>query len=193
MTIPEPGKLLRTWSNVEDIAFGPLFLQYSVLATHLWNFTQEIYDFDRVVTGASDKASHDLVSTRPIKYLKDTAVEQKLRKSLAVLKNNVQLGREVHKVHTSILGIRFSIEAVEATRDDLRRSFAENMKEHEIFNLAHDMWEVIESAAENRFSMVDEVLRLDAPSSSHEMAGEGISAPSCSIEFQTTSLIYTYI
>jgi hypothetical protein len=178
---------LRTWEMIEDLEFGSLFLSHPIAAYAFWQMLHAFYDFDRIVCGLSEKGLQRTESwkrLKPFVYLKSRKIRNEWRRSLNVLKKEI----ECEIVEGEVLLLRLQdlldgVSGLENALSDLEENFAENLKDMMFVDV---MLEKTIQAVDDRRHMIANLLRLennnasfgsDSDGSKYGTLGESFSLP----------------
>lgn len=168
-------KTLNSWDMVEDLDLGEFFLAHPISGYSLWNMLQACYDLDRIICGnsAQDMERVEKWQTyKPFIYFKDKdkKIRDKWRKSLKLLKKEIECGfLEGDPLVQKLYGILIGVERLESAFEALEDNFSANLKG---LKYVDDMLDKIAKVVDDRRRMIAENLKLDSnPGSAND--GEG--------------------
>lgn len=196
---PDRGPSIKDLTSLKDFQFGAFFLQKPLSAMSLWNVMQIFYTLDRLVCCNSETDSGRVIEWElmPIfAYLEAKNVKRWWNTSLQNLGKVIQDNNSPKRPTGNVLfggskpsskqtlngkskeqalrrmdGISFGITKLEDAQRELRRSWKMNLEGVDIVDL---MLAKISKAAETRFSMIDDVLKMDKIQEGGRNVGNGI-------------------
>jgi hypothetical protein len=153
---------LNSWERIEELEFGPLFLSHPIAAYSFWQMLNAFYAFDKTVCGTSENSLckvDEWKQMKPFLYLKERKIRNAWRRSLNVMKKEIECGilegeALLLKLHDLLVGVSGLENAFAA----LEESFEENLKDM-IF--VDTMLAKTAEAVESRRSMIANLLRLE--------------------------------
>jgi len=169
-------KTLDSWSLVEDLHLGEFFLAHPIAGYSLWNMIQACYDLDAIIcanSGQEMKRVERWQTYKPFIYFKDKdkKIREKWRKSLKLLKKEIELGfLEADPLVQKLCRIFHGIERLESALRALADNFSANL---EGLKYVDDMLDKITKVVDDRRRMIAEILKLDDSNPRSESDSEG--------------------
>lgn len=165
---------LSSWEMIEDLEFGPLFLSHPVAAYAFWQMLHAFYDFDRIICGTSENGLKKIETwkrLKPFVYLKSRRIRNEWRKSLNVLKKEIE--HEIVEGEVLLLRLQDLLNGVSGLENALaalEESFAVNLKD---MMFVDTMLEKTAQAVDDRRQMIANLLRLESNTASFDtVSGE---------------------
>lgn len=153
--------ILKSWEMIEELNFGAFFLAHPIAAYAFWSMLKASFELDTTVCGTlpDDESPLDNINFRPFVYLRSEEIRSKWETSLKSLRSEISSGSltgdaMVRKIYDILAGV----EDLQQSLAVLEDSFAENLTDMEFVD---KMLEEAESAAEERFQMIERYLNFD--------------------------------
>jgi len=154
--------LLSSWEMIETLDFGPLFLSHPIAAYAFWQALHAFYDFDKIVCGHAERGLQRVESWKALKpfvYLKSRKIRNQWRKSLNVLKHEIEC--EILEGEDLLLRLQdllSGVSGLESALTELEESFAVNLSG---MMFVDTMLEKVAVAVDERRNMIANLLRLE--------------------------------
>jgi len=150
--------ILDSWEQLEDFHFGKFYLEHPIAAYSLWLLLQAYYALDKSVCGRSEAERIKIEGwqqMKPFEYLKSREVQKKWKRSLEVLRSDIECGKL--KKQALLLRLNEILEDFQKVEDSLaslRESFDLNLDSEEF---GEEMLRKADEATEERRRMIEEL------------------------------------